>query len=60
MKKPTQKDMLEFYQEPTVRCVKCGRDIGKLKGKNCPDCGFDMDESLVQWIMKNAKFDINR
>jgi len=56
--KPTNKEMLEYYKEPSVRCIQCGRDIGKLVAKNCPDCGYDCTESLIFWIEGNKKFEI--
>ena len=57
-KKPSQKDMLEDYKESSVHCVKCNYDIGKVIGDKCPNCKFSTEESLVQWIMKNAKFEL--
>ena len=54
--------MLKYYKDSTVRCSKCGFDIGdykleKRRGKDrdCPKCGCSMFESLVEWVEDNLR-----
>ncbi len=52
--------MLENYTAPSVHCVKCNYDIGNTSTDDCPNCGFDVNESTTQWIIKHAKYELPR